>query len=35
MAKVKLGVENLLEDKLHLLSGKRVGLITSPNRFRQ
>ncbi|HHY20017.1 MAG TPA: DUF1343 domain-containing protein [Firmicutes bacterium] len=30
MAKVKLGVENLLEDKLHLLSGKRVGLITSP-----
>jgi uncharacterized protein YbbC (DUF1343 family) len=30
MAKVKLGIENLLENSLNLLSGKKVGLITSP-----
>lgn len=30
MTNVKLGLENLLENKLSLLSGKKVGLITSP-----
>lgn len=30
MAKVKLGIENLLENRLNLLAGKKVGLITSP-----
>ncbi len=30
MTKVKLGLENLLENNLNLLTGKKVGLITSP-----
>lgn len=30
MSKIKLGIENLLSGHLNLLTGKRVGLITSP-----
>ncbi|HMA62637.1 MAG TPA: DUF1343 domain-containing protein [bacterium] len=29
-AKIKLGVEVLLEDQIHIVEGKKVGLITNP-----
>jgi len=30
-ARVKLGIEVLIEDQLHLIQGKKVGLITNPS----